>query len=82
MFVRATFHDRKKESRAAVPAAAVLHLHDQDWVYVPAGTNQFRRLQVTAGSVLPDNMVEITSGLRPGEQLVGNALILQNAVEQ
>jgi len=82
MFVHATFHDRKKESRAAVPAAAVLHLHDRDWVYVPAGANQFHRLEVTAGNVLPGNMVEITSGLRPGEQLVGNALILQNVVEQ
>ena len=82
MFARATFHDRKKESHTAVPAAAVLHLHDRDWVYVPAGSNLFRRLEVIAGNSLPANMVEINSGLRPGEQIVANALILQNTVEQ
>jgi cobalt-zinc-cadmium efflux system membrane fusion protein len=82
MFVRAIFHDQKKESDAAVPAAAILHLHDRDWVYVPAGSNAFRRVEVTAGASLPGNMVEVTSGLRTGEQIVGNALILQNTVEQ
>jgi cobalt-zinc-cadmium efflux system membrane fusion protein len=82
MFVRTTFHDRKKESHAAVPAAAVLHLHDRDWVYVPAGRNFFRRVEVTAGASLPGDTVEVTSGLHPGEQIVGNALILQNTVEQ
>ena len=82
MFVHATFHDRKKESRAAVPAAAILHLHDRDWVYVPAGGNAFRRVEVTAGTSLPGNIVEVNSGLHPGEQVVGNALILQNTVEQ
>lgn len=82
MFVRAIFHDRKKEKRAAVPAAAILHLHDRDWVYVPAGGNQFRRLEVTAGSLLPGNMQEITAGLQPGQNVVSNALILQNTVEQ
>src|SRR6202044_4141845 len=37
MFVTTTFHGRKKETHAAVPATAVLHLQDRDWVYVPAG---------------------------------------------
>ena len=82
MFVRAIFHDRKKEKRAAVPAAAILHLHDRDWVYVPAGGNQFRRLEVTAGSLLPGNLQEITAGLQPGQTVVSNALVLQNTVEQ
>jgi membrane fusion protein, heavy metal efflux system len=82
MFVRATFRDRKKERRAAVPAAAILHLHDRDWIYVPAGGNQFRRLEVTAGSFLPNNMQEITAGLQPGQSVVSNALVLQNTVEQ
>src|SRR6266849_3449045 len=36
MFVTATFHGQKKETRAAVPASAILHLHDRDWVYLPA----------------------------------------------
>src|SRR5258708_7049273 len=37
MFVTATFHGQKNETRAAVPATAILHLHDRDWVYVPLG---------------------------------------------
>lgn len=82
MFVRATFHDRKKERRATVPAAAILHLHDRDWVYVPAGANQFRRVEIKAGNLLPGNMQEVTAGLQPGHQVVANALVLQNTVEQ
>ena len=82
MFVRASFHDRKKEKRAAVPAAAILHLHDRDWVYVPAGANKFRRVEVKAGNLLPGNMQELTAGLGPGQQVVANALVLQNTVEQ
>ncbi len=82
MFVTATFHGQKKETRAAVPAAAILHLHDRDWVYVPIGSNKFRRTEVAAGTTLPDKMQEIISGIRPGQQVVGNALVLQNTVEQ
>ena len=82
MFVTATFHGQKKESHAAVPAAAILHLHDRDWVYLPAGGNKFKRLAIVAGKMLPNNMQEVTSGLKPGDQVVTNALVLQNTVEQ
>jgi membrane fusion protein, heavy metal efflux system len=82
MFVTATFHGKEKEKRAAVPAAAVLHLHDRDWVYVPAGGKQFRRVEVTSGGMLPGNMQEILSGIKPGDQVVQNALALQNTVDQ
>jgi cobalt-zinc-cadmium efflux system membrane fusion protein len=82
MFVTATFHGQKKETRAAVPATAILHLHDRDWVYVPLGGNKFRRTEVTAGNSLPDKIQEIISGIRPGQQVVSNALVLQNTVEQ
>ena len=37
MFVTATFHGLHKQVHASVPASAVLHLHDRDWVYVPVG---------------------------------------------
>ena len=40
MFVTATFHGQKKIRYAAVPTSAILHLHDRDWVYVPAGNKQ------------------------------------------
>jgi cobalt-zinc-cadmium efflux system membrane fusion protein len=82
MFVTATFHGQKKESHAAIPATAILHLHDRDWVYLPAGGDKFKRLAIVAGESLPNNMQEVISGLNPGDQVVSNALVLQNTVEQ
>ncbi len=82
MFVTATFHGQSQEMHATVPATAVLHLHDRDWVYVPADKGQFRRLEVVGGITLPGNVQEIVSGLKPGDQVVSNALVLQNTVEQ
>jgi membrane fusion protein, heavy metal efflux system len=82
MFVTATFHGQKKETHAAVPASAVLHLHDRDWVYVPAGDKKFRRVEVVAGAQLPANLQEIVSGIKAGQQVVSNALVLQNTMEQ
>jgi len=82
MFVTATFHGASAEVRATVPATAVLHLHDRDWVYIPAENGRFRRLSVVGGAMLPGNLQEIISGIKPGDQVVTNALVLQNAVEQ
>ena len=82
MFVTATFHGRKQQKRAAVPATAVLHLHDRDWVYMPVKGNQFRRTEVVGGDMLPGAMQEILSGLTPGQRVVANALEFQNSAEQ
>jgi cobalt-zinc-cadmium efflux system membrane fusion protein len=82
MFTTATFYGLRKETHATVPAAAVLHLHDRDWVYVPAGNDRYRRVEVAGGAMLAGNLQEISSGIRPGQQVVSNALILQNTVEQ
>ena len=82
MFVNATFRGQKKETHTVVPAAAILHLHDRDWVYEPAGGNKFRRVGVTAGSMLPEKMQEILSGVQPGQAVVSNGLVMQNTVEQ
>jgi cobalt-zinc-cadmium efflux system membrane fusion protein len=82
MFVTATFHGQKKQIHTSIPASAILHLHDRDWVYVPAGDKKFRRVEVVAGSSLPNNMQEISSGIAAGQQVVSNALVLQNTVEQ
>ena len=82
MFATATFTSRNKESHAAVPADAVLHLHDRDWVYVPAGSNQFRRTEVRSGQMLSGNRQVILSGLEPGQQVVTNALLLETAGNQ
>jgi cobalt-zinc-cadmium efflux system membrane fusion protein len=72
----------KTETHATVPAGAVLHLHDRDWVYTPAGNARYQRVEVNGGAMLAGNLQEIRSGLRPGQQVVSNALVLQNTVEQ
>jgi len=82
MFVTATFYGKKAETRAAVPATAILHLHDREWVYTPIGGGHFKRLEVVTGNMLPNNMQEVISGIKPGDQVVANALVLQYTVEQ
>ena len=82
MFVTATFHGLQPEKHAVVPATAILHLHDREWVYTPTENGSFRRLEVVAGNMLPGNMQEIVRGIQPGAQVVANALVFQNTVEQ
>jgi cobalt-zinc-cadmium efflux system membrane fusion protein len=82
MFVTATFYGKQAETRSAVPATAILHLHDREWVYTPLRAGHFKRLEVVTGNMLPGNLQEIVSGIKPGDQVVSNALALQNTVEQ
>ena len=82
MFVTATFHGKQPETWAAVPATAILHLHDREWVYTPVRTGHFKRLEVVTGDMLPGNLQEVISGVKPGDQVVSNALPLQNTLEQ
>ena len=81
MFVTATLTGHTREVHATVPADAILHLHDQDWVYVPAGGNHFRRVAVQAGNILPGNNQEILSGIAPGQQVVRSVLQLEATLE-
>ncbi|HEY1255911.1 MAG TPA: efflux RND transporter periplasmic adaptor subunit, partial [Terracidiphilus sp.] len=82
MFGTATFTSHAKEMHAVVPADAVLHLHDRDWVFQPAGGNHFKRVEVHAGKMLDGNRQEILTGIAPGGQVVGNALLLETAGNQ
>jgi len=82
MFVTATFHGQTTERRAIVPATAILHLHDREWVYTPIQNARFRRAEVVGGNMLPGGMQEIVSGIPPGAQVVSNALVFQDTVEQ
>ena len=84
MFVKATFRGQKKETHTTVPASAVLHMHDRDFVFVPAPDKKFRRVAVVSGDVLPEDLSlqEIKSGLQPGQQVVTNALVLDHVLEQ
>jgi cobalt-zinc-cadmium efflux system membrane fusion protein len=87
MFVDATFHGTENKVNATVPADAVLHLHDRDWVYEPSGGNGFKRVEVTDGAIVtaPDGKSKlqvISAGIAPGDKVVANALEMQNTVEQ
>jgi len=82
MFVTATFYGKQPVARSVVPSTAILHMHDRDWVYLGLASGHFKRQEVVAGAILPDNKQEIISGLKPGDQVVANALELQNTVEQ
>jgi cobalt-zinc-cadmium efflux system membrane fusion protein len=82
MFVTATFHGETLEKRSTVPASGILHLHDREWVYTPLGNGRFRRQEVVAGNMLPNNMQEVVRGIKPGDQVITNALVFQNTVEQ
>jgi len=84
MFVKATFHGQTMEMHTIVPATAVLRMHDRDFVFVPAADKKFRRVEVVGGDLLPDNtsLQEIKSGLKPGEKVVTNALVLDHVLGQ
>jgi cobalt-zinc-cadmium efflux system membrane fusion protein len=81
MFVNATFLSKQLDQFPVVPATAILHLHDRDWVYVPAGDNRFKRLEVHPGNMLPGERQEVLSGIAPGQQVVSNVLQLEATLE-
>jgi cobalt-zinc-cadmium efflux system membrane fusion protein len=81
MFVTATFESKAKQVHAVVPASSVLHLHDREWVFVPAGGNSFRRVEVHAGDMLPGDRQDLLSGVNVGQQVVSNVLQLEAEVE-
>jgi cobalt-zinc-cadmium efflux system membrane fusion protein len=88
MFVTARFQSLKKEHFALVPAPAVLHLHDRDWVFEPAGDNKFKRVEVKAGNMVGDKQ-EILAAVdnnkevpfQSGQQVVSNVLQLEATLE-
>ena len=81
MFVTATFDSLGDQAFAAVPSSAILHLHDRDWVFIPADGKQFRRVEVNAGDMLPGNKQQILSGISPGQQVVSDVIQLENTLE-
>jgi cobalt-zinc-cadmium efflux system membrane fusion protein len=81
MFVNATFTSNKKDTFAAVPSSAILHLHDRDWVFVPADGSKFRRVEVGTGDTLPGNRQQIVSGIAPGQRVVRDVLNLEATLE-
>jgi membrane fusion protein, heavy metal efflux system len=84
MFVTATFRGQSTLMHTIVPASAVLHMHDRDYVFVPAPGNKFRRVDVVGGDLENDNtnLQEIKSGIAPGQQVVTNALVMDHVLGQ
>jgi cobalt-zinc-cadmium efflux system membrane fusion protein len=82
MFVKATFRGQAMEMHTEVPASAIMHMHDRDYVFLPAPDNKFRRVEVVGGDVLPNNVQEVKSGLKAGQQVVTNALVLDHVIGQ
>jgi cobalt-zinc-cadmium efflux system membrane fusion protein len=80
MFAAVTLFSKEKRNYTAVPASAIVHLHDRDWVFIPV-QEKFKRIQVISGEQLPNNMQGILSGLQPGQQIVTNAINLENAID-
>lgn len=74
MFAVATFRSRKLTDRIVVPSTAIMRLHDKDWVFRKEGDKRFRKIEVQADGLAPDGMQEIRQGVKPGDELVTNAL--------
>jgi len=81
MFVTATLVGQHAVARAVVPSTAILHLHDRNWVFVPAPNNQFRRVAVMSGDMLPGNRQIVLSGIAPGQPVVRDVVALEATVE-
>ena len=82
MFATATFRGRIKETHTVVPASAVLHIHDREFVYLPATDGKFRRVEIVSGDALPNDMQDVKSGIKPGDAVVRNALVLEHTIDQ
>jgi cobalt-zinc-cadmium efflux system membrane fusion protein len=80
MFATATLFGKGKQTYSAVPASAIVHLHDRDWVYIPM-QGKFKRVEVVSGEQLPNQLQQVLSGLQPGQQVVTNAINLENAID-
>ena len=66
MFATVHFVSQGTETRTVIPSTAVLRLQDRDWVFVKLNDKQFRRTEVQAGPVNPDNTQQVLSGLQRG----------------
>lgn len=82
MFLTATFFGKKGASFALIPSGSILHLHDRDWVFVPAPGGSFKRVEIKSGKTVENNMQVVMSGLAPGQQVVKDALALNAESDQ
>ena len=82
MFVTATFKGKQLIERVVIPATAVVHLHDKDWVFIPVGDKKFKRVALRLGPQAGDGTVQVVGGLKAQDKVVSNALQMSSAVEE
>jgi hypothetical protein len=51
-------------------------------VYTLLDDGHFDRVEVVTGSMFPDKQQEVVSSVKPADQVVSDALDVQNTVEQ
>ncbi len=81
MFATGTIEGSKATEQTAVPAGAVLQLHDRSYVFEPVGEGTFKKVAVKTGATLAGNLVQV-QGIAAGQMVVGNALDLENTADQ
>jgi cobalt-zinc-cadmium efflux system membrane fusion protein len=59
-----------------------MRLYDKDWVFRKEGDKNFRKIAVLADGLAPDGMQEIRTGVKPGDELVSNALEFSTEVAE
>jgi cobalt-zinc-cadmium efflux system membrane fusion protein len=75
MYVTVTVNAGLIKNAIAVPDASVLRDNEnQPFVYAEFSSNQFGRRSVTLGDSL-NGQTEVTSGLKPGDRVIGNGSI-------
>ena len=82
MFVTASFQSQKQDAHVVVPATAIVHLHDQDFVYAAKSEGSFALTKVVSGAMVTGGLQVIQSGLAAGQKVASNALELQSTVAQ
>ena len=82
MFAVVKFVTQGVQTRMVLPAAAMMRLHDKDWVFLYQNEKGFRRVMVTPGTVMTDQYQQILSGLMPGDEVAANALQVSAAAGQ
>ena len=82
MFAVATFRSRKLHDRIVVPATAVMRLQDKDWVFRKDGSNRFRQIEVHVAGQTTDGLKSLHDGLKPGDEVVANALQFSSAMAE
>jgi cobalt-zinc-cadmium efflux system membrane fusion protein len=75
MFVWVDLPQGQEREMLTVPAAAVMRHERRAFVFVPAGSDRYRRVDVEVGAEVGGS-VEVKSGLTAGEQVVADGAFL------